>query len=56
MGEPRTYTGWKAGLTVVFAVVVVVVLLNVALGNRLRTDEPTPGRPTKSVITVPPSG
>lgn len=53
MDEPRAYTGWKAGLSVVFAVVVLVVLVNVVL-ERFRS-EPRQG-PGKVVTTVPPSG
>ena len=53
MAEPRTYAGWKAGLTVVFAVIVSVILLNVVL-ERFRS-EPRQG-PGKVVTTVPPSG
>ncbi len=51
--EPRTYAGWKAGLLIVLAVVVVFSVLNVVT-NALR-DEPrrTPG---KVVTTVTPTG
>ncbi|HVF04016.1 MAG TPA: hypothetical protein VNA20_04170 [Frankiaceae bacterium] len=52
MDSPRTYTGWKAGLSVVFAVVVLFVLLNV-VAHQLRTDRPPP---SKIVTTVTPSG
>ena len=51
--ERRVYTGWKAGLTVVFAVVVAVVVLNLFV-QRFRS-EPAPG-PGKVVTTVPPAG
>ncbi len=53
MAEPRTYAGWKAGLTVVFAVIVFVVLVNVVL-ERFRA-EPRRG-PDKVVTTVSPTG
>lgn len=51
MGK-RVYTGWKAGLSVVFAVVVFVVLMNV-VGHRFSSD-PKPV-PDKIVTTVPPN-
>ena len=51
--EPRVYTGWKAGLTVVFAVVVMVTIVNLLLETR-RSD-PDPARPGKVITTVTPS-
>lgn len=48
----RTYTGWKAGLLVVFAVVVLMTVLNVA-GRALRDDD-TPRHPPKVVTSVTP--
>lgn len=53
MEEQRTYTGWKAGLLVVFAVIVAFSLMNL-VGNALRDD--TPRRPPKVVTSVTPSG
>jgi hypothetical protein len=49
---PRTYTGWKAGLTVVFAIVVAVTIVNLLLMTQ-RSD-PDPARPGKVVTTVTP--
>ena len=51
--EPKTYTGWKAGLTVVFAVIAFFAIANLVAG-RFRSD-PKPG-PGKVVTTVTPSG
>lgn len=50
--EPRTYTGWKAGLTVVFAIVVLVTVVNLLL--RTQRGEPGPARPSKVITTVTP--
>lgn len=50
--EPKTYTGWKAGLTVVFAVVVMVTIVNLLLGTQ--RSEPDPAGPGKVVTTVTP--
>ncbi|HWL38489.1 MAG TPA: hypothetical protein VNQ77_20040 [Frankiaceae bacterium] len=49
---PRTYTGWKAGLTVVFAIVVMVTVVNLLLTTQ--RSEPDPARPGKVVTTVSP--
>jgi antibiotic biosynthesis monooxygenase (ABM) superfamily enzyme len=51
--EPRTYTGWKAGLLVVFAVVALISGLNL-LAEAFRDN--TPKFPGKVVTTVTPSG
>ena len=50
--EQRTYTGWKAGLLVVFAVIALISALNLVSGA-LRDD--TPRNPPKVVTSVTPS-
>ena len=51
--DKRTYTGWKAGLTVVFAIIAFVTIANL-VAARFRSD-PEPG-PGKVYTTVTPSG
>ena len=47
--EPRTYTGWKAGLVVVAITAVIFSVLNIWARN-IRESRP---RPTPAVTVVP---
>ncbi len=47
----RTYTGWKAGLLIVLAIVMVFSVLNVVTNNAREK----PRTPDKVVVTVTPS-
>lgn len=51
-GDRRAYTGWKAGLLVIAAIVVFVSIANLTV-NALRGDPPP--KPDKIVITVTPT-
>ena len=48
----RTYTGWKAGLLIVLAIIVVFSVLNIVTNNAREKPRPDPG---KVVVTTAPA-